>query len=444
MVQEYSWPNGPRVEAPVAPIASITPMPRPNAAVTPAAAPIQPLPGAGMAVADAFLSPVRPPEAAPLASNNAVEWNGVAPPTPIYRPKRAAILHTMPRLGVLDALLADDEVHDILVNGTSPIYTDRGGELEDSGLRFATDEEVWKVAETILASVGQRWDANCPMFDTRLPDGSRVNIIAPPMALDGVNISIRKFPKMHITLDGMVERMQLTPEVADFLKRIVGARLNVVISGGTGSGKTTLMNALSAGISSNERIVTIEDAAELRLQQPHVVRLESTASSLAVATATEVSVRDLVRNALRMRPDRIIVGEVRGSEAFDVMQAMNTGHEGSMTTLHANSTRDAMSRMETMVALAMSQLPIRVVRGQIANTLNIIIQTNRTRGGVRRITHVSEVAGMEGETVIMQDLIVLREDEKTGHSEYRWVAGSSRNAVITQAAQQSGLMRGFR
>ena len=349
--------------------------------------------------------------------------------------QRTQVMNTaMPHLGVLDTLLANDAVHDILVNGTDAIYIDAGGELTDSGLRFASHDDVWNVAETILKTAGQRWDASRPMVDTRLPDGSRVNIVAPPMSVDGVSISIRKFPKTRVTIDAMVAAGQLTQEIAEFLRAVVADRLNIVVSGGTGSGQTTLLNALSSAIGSKERIVTIEDSAELRLQQPHVVRLE----------ATETTIRDLVKNALRMRPDRIIVGESRGAEAFDMLQAMNTGHDGSMTSLHANSPRDALGRLETMVTIAMPQVPLRMVRAQIANTLQIIIQIARTKDGQRRISHISEVGGLEGDTIIMQDLIVYREADKNSQAEYKWVAGSSRNALITNAAQQAGLMRGFK
>lgn len=364
-----------------------------------------------------------------------------APVTDAPLSKRVSVMHKMPALGLLDQLMANDDVHDIMVNGLQSIYVDAKNGMEDSGLRFSNEQELWNVAETIMSAVGQKWDPERPMIDTRLPDGSRVNMVAPPMAIDGISISIRKFPKHRITLDDMASRGQLTPAIVDFLKTVVGARLNIVIAGGTGSGKTTLMNALSAAISNKERIVTIEDAAELRLQQPHVVRLESKNDPNADRSVT---IRDLVRNALRMRPDRIIVGESRGAEAMDVMQAMNTGHDGSMTTLHANTPRDALARLETMVTMANPLMPMRLVRNQIASTVNLIIQCNRTKNGQRRITYVSEISGMEGEMVVMQDLLLLKEDERTGQSEYRWVAGSSRNQVIMQAAQQAGLMRGLR
>ena len=368
----------------------------------------------------------------------------VFPPAPVARPRRHAMDAPMPSLGILDALMADDTVHDIMVNGTQPIYVDIAGQVVDSELRFRTHDEVWRIAETIMDTIGQRWNPERPLIDTRLPDGSRVNIVAPPMAVDGVTISIRKFPTIHITLDRMVARQQMSPEMADFLSRVVASRVNLIVSGGTSSGKTTLLNALSGSISSSERIVTIEDSAELRLQQPHVVRLESKLPLTLEAPDTAVTIRDLVRNALRMRPDRIIVGESRGLEAFDIIQAMNTGHDGSMTSLHANSPRDALSKLETMVSMAIPQFPMRIVRQQIAATVNILIQMSRTKDGQRRITHVSELSGMEGETLVLQDLIVYS-DGNTGHPPgYRWVGGAPRNPNVTEAARQSGMLRGLR
>lgn len=368
----------------------------------------------------------------------------IFPPAPRPRPRHHALDAQMPSLGILDQLMADDTVHDILVNGTQPIYIDIAGQIEDSGLRFNTHDEVWKIADTIMNTIGQRWNSERPMIDTRLPDGSRVNIVGPPMAVDGVTISIRKFPAIHITLDRMVARKQLSEEMAAFLNRIVASRVNLIVSGGTSSGKTTLLNALSSAISASERIVTIEDSAELRLQQPHVVRLESKAPINIDMPESAVTIRDLVKNALRMRPDRIIVGESRGPEAFDVIQAMNTGHDGSMTTLHANSPRDALSKLETMVSMAIPQFPMRIVRQQIAATVNILIQMSRTKEGHRRITHVSELSGMEGETLILQDLITYSEGQNGQPAGYRWVGGAARNMNVTDAARQSGMLRGLR
>lgn len=370
--------------------------------------------------------------------------SAVFPPAPVARPRRHAMDMPMPSLGLLDQMMADDTVHDILVNGTQPIYVDIAGQIEDTGLRFKTHEEVWKIAETIMETIGQRWNPERPLIDTRLPDGSRVNIVGPPMAVDGITISIRKFPAIHITLDRMVARKQLSTEMADFLTRIVAGRVNLIVGGGTSSGKTTLLNALSGAISPRERIVTIEDSAELRLQQPHVVRLESKLPMSVDAPDSAVTIRDLVRNALRMRPDRIIVGESRGLEAFDIIQAMNSGHEGSMTSLHANSPRDALSKLETLVSMAIPQFPMRIVRQQIASTVNILIQMTRTKDGQRRITHVSELSGMEGDTLILQDLITYSDGNANQPAGYRWIAGAPRNPIVTDAARQSGMLRGLR
>jgi pilus assembly protein CpaF len=349
--------------------------------------------------------------------------------------------NSMPDMGILSALMQDGSVNDILVNGLNPIYVDVRGQLQDTGLRFRTHEEIWEVAERIMAAVNQRWHPERPLIDTRLPDGSRVNIVAPPMAVDGVTISIRKFPAQHITLDTMGGN--LPKEYVEFLKICAQRKLNIIVAGGTSSGKTTLMNALCGAIAPKERIVTIEDSAELRLPLPHVVRLESKQPLALNAPETAVTIRDLVKNALRMRPDRIIVGESRGPEAVDVLQAMNTGHDGSMTTLHANTPREALNRLETMVSIAMPQLPPRVVRQQIASTIHLLVQMARTKDGTRRITHATEVAGMEGEVIVMQDLFVYQEN-KDGGGEYRWLATSPRNSHVNEAARQAGLVRTLR
>ncbi len=381
-----------------------------------------------------------------VAGVTAMNLDGAAfPPLAMARPNRArvALSSDMPELGVLDALLRDESIGDILVNGTNSIYIDQAGKLVDSGLRFASHEAVWEVAERIVASVGQTLSAERPMIDTRLPDGSRVNIVAPPMAVDGVSISIRKFPAQQVTLETMVASGQLTPELGKFLSELIRTRVNIVVCGGTGSGKTTMLNALSASIPPDERVVTIEDSAELRLQQPHVVRLESRVGN-GDKRAEEVTIRDLVKNALRMRPDRIIVGESRGAEAVDVLQAMNTGHDGSMTTLHANGPRDALSRLETMVAIAMPQLPLRLVRQQIAGTINIIINMARCKDGVRRVMYVSEISGMEGDTIVMQDLVTYTDATTDRQGHFRWANGVPRNPIVTDAARVSGMMRSIR
>jgi pilus assembly protein CpaF len=368
-----------------------------------------------------------------------------APPIAAPVPRARKVMNTeMPNLGILDQFMNDQTVGDILVNGIHSIYIDKDGKMVDSGVRFATHEDVWDVAERIVKSVGQTMSLDRPMMDTRLPDGSRVNIIAPPMAIDGVSLSIRKFPSSQITLDSMIAGGQLTAELGKFLSECVRTRLNIIISGGTGSGKTTLLNALSASIGADERIVTIEDSAELKLQQPHVVRLESKISTSAANAHQEVSIRDLVKNALRMRPDRIVIGESRGGEALDMLQAMNTGHDGSMTTLHANTPRDALSRLETMVSLAMPQLPMRLVRQQIASSVNLIINMARCKDGVRRVMYVSEISGMEGDVVIMQDLVLYTEATTDRQGHFRWANGAPRNPLVTDAARASGMMRGMR
>ena len=350
---------------------------------------------------------------------------------------------SMPDLGVIDELMKDERVHDILVSGTRPIHVDMNGILHETQLRFATHEEVWQVAENIMAAIGHQWSPERPMIDTRLPDGSRVNIVAPPMAVDGVSISIRRFPKIEITLDAMVIKGQLSKEIGEFLKLCASRRLNIIVAGGTSSGKNTLLNALSAAISPTERIVTIEDSAELRLQQPHVVRLEAKPPLSPAAPHTAVTIRDLVKNALRMRPDRIIVGESRGAETFDILQAMNTGHDGSMTSIHANTPREAVNRLETMISLAMPQLTTRIVRQQISTTIHLMIQMNRGKDGTRRITHITEIAGMEGEVIVMQDLVLFQPTSAQG-GEYKWVAGAPRNVEVTEAARSLGLIRSLR
>ncbi|GBD45153.1 Putative conjugal transfer protein [bacterium HR40] len=307
-------------------------------------------------------------------------------------------------LGPLEPLLRDETVTDIMVNGPYNVYVERRGKLVRTDVRFRDDQHLLNIAQRIVARVGRRVDETSPICDARLADGSRVNIVIPPLALDGCAISIRKFAKHRITLDTMARQRNVSEALARVLKIAAACRLNIVISGGTGSGKTTLLNALSQLIDPGERIVTIEDAAELQLQQPHVVRLETRPPNLE--GVGEVTMRDLVRNALRMRPDRIICGEVRGPEALDMLQAMNTGHDGSMCTLHANSPREAITRLENMVTMATANLPARAIRQQIVGAVNLIIQVARMRDGVRRVTHVTEIVGMEGEVVTLQDLFV--------------------------------------
>jgi pilus assembly protein CpaF len=317
----------------------------------------------------------------------------------------SAIIDDMVGLGPLEPLLRDESVTDIMVNGAHQVHVERRGKIELTEVRFRDNQHVMNVAQRIVTRVGRRVDETCPVCDARLEDGSRVNVIAPPLAIDGCAISIRKFSKKSITLDVMARQANLSESLARVLKVAAACRLNIVISGGTGSGKTTMLNAMSQLIDGGERIVTIEDAAELQLQQPHVVRLETRPPNLE--GAGEITMRDLVRNALRMRPDRIICGEVRGPEALDMLQAMNTGHDGSMCTLHANSPREAITRMENMIGMAASNLPTKAIRAQIVGAVNLVIQVSRMRDGIRRVTHATEIVGMEGEVVTTQDLFTF-------------------------------------
>ena len=305
-------------------------------------------------------------------------------------------------LGPLEALLADDMVTEILVNGPSTVFIERGGKLDLSPLKFRDNADVTRIVERIVAPLGRRVDESSPMVDARLPDGSRVNVIIPPLSLNGPCISIRKFPKHALTPDELIKKGAMTPGIADFLRACVKAALNIVVSGGTGTGKTTILNALSSFIPEGDRILTIEDAAELRLQQTQAATWW--ARILPFKGKGLISIRQLVINALRMRPDRIVVGEVRGAETLDMLQAMNTGHEGSLTTVHSNSARDTLRRVETMVLMAGMDLPLRAIREQIASAFDLIVHLGRLADGSRKIVQISEVQGMEGDTVIMQDI----------------------------------------
>ncbi|MGE0255568.1 MAG: CpaF family protein [Alphaproteobacteria bacterium] len=346
----------------------------------------------------------------------------------------ATMLDEMLGFGPLEPLLADDSVTDILVNGAGKVWVERAGKLELTPVRFRDDRHVMNIAQRIVSGVGRRIDETTPLADARLPDGSRVNIVIPPLAIDGPSISIRKFAKRKITLEVMERQANLSAAMGAVLRIAARARLNILISGGTGSGKTTLLNALSRLIDAGERIVTIEDAAELQLQQPHVVRLETRPANLEGQNA--IGMRELVKNALRMRPDRIILGEVRGSEAVDMLQAMNTGHEGSMCTVHANRPREALTRLENMVGLAGINLPARAVRTQIAAAVDLVVQVSRMRDGVRRITHIVEVVGMEGEVVTTQDLFVWEHEgeDSAGRLTGRWTATGVRPHFTPKAA----------
>lgn len=324
------------------------------------------------------------------------------------------IVDDMIGLGPLEPLLKDEAITDIMVNGPQQIYVERKGKLTLTDIKFRDNEHVMNIAQRIVTAVGRRVDESSPICDARLKDGSRVNVIATPLSLKGCSISIRKFSKKKITLDIMAQQGNISQNLCTVLKIAGAVRLNIIVSGGTGSGKTTLLNALSRMIDHGERVVTIEDAAELQLQQPHVVPLETRPANLE--GGGEINMRDLVKNALRMRPDRIILGEVRGGEALDLLQAMNTGHDGSLGTLHANNPREALTRLENMVNMAGTKLPSSAIRHQIASAVQLIVQIQRMRDGMRRITHVTEVVGMEGEVVITQDLytFVFQGEDENG------------------------------
>ncbi len=311
-------------------------------------------------------------------------------------------------LGPLELLLKDPSISDILINGPKSIYVERNGTMQRTNVEFRDGAQLLQIIDRIVSKVGRRVDETNPMVDARLPDGSRVNAIIPPLALDGAAVSIRRFGSNPLRLEDLLNFKAFTPEMIMFLEGAMKARLNMIISGGTGSGKTTLLNTLSSFIPNSDRIVTIEDAAELQLQQEHVVRLETRPAN--IEGKGEVLATDLVRNALRMRPERIIIGECRGPETLDMLQAMNTGHEGSLTTIHANSPRDGVARIETMIMMAGFELPIKAMRQQIASAVDVIIQVNRLQGGPRRVTEITEVVGMEQDTVVMQDVFKYVQD----------------------------------
>ncbi|MDD3439055.1 MAG: CpaF family protein [Clostridiaceae bacterium] len=309
--------------------------------------------------------------------------------------------------GPISGHLLDEEVSEIMVNGPDQVYVEKKGRLELADTRFEDNQHVMRIIEKIVSPLGRRIDESSPMVDARLPDGSRVNAIIPPLALNGPTITIRKFAKNPLNVGNLISYGTMTPAMALFIEACIKSRLNIIVSGGTGSGKTTTLNVLSSFIPHDERIVTIEDAAELQLEQEHVVRLESRPANIEGKGA--ISIRDLVKNSLRMRPDRIVIGEVRGGEALDMLQAMNTGHDGSLTTGHSNSPRDMLSRLETMVLMAGMDLPVRAIREQIASAIDMVIHQARLKDGSRKITHITEVQGMEGDTIILQDIFVLNE-----------------------------------
>jgi pilus assembly protein CpaF len=323
--------------------------------------------------------------------------------------------------GPIERLLADDAVTEIMVNGPHDVWVERQGRLYETTVRFTDDSHLRRIINKMVAQVGRRIDESSPMVDARLPDGSRVNAIIPPLSLSGPLVTIRKFSKKRLDLDDMIRLGTLSDESVEFLRRCILAELNVLISGGTGTGKTTLLNALSSAIPESDRIITIEDAAELRLNQRHVLRLEARPKN--IEGEGEISIRDLVRNSLRMRPERIIVGEVRGAEALDMLQAMNTGHDGSITTVHANGPRDALARIETMVLMAGFDLPMRAIRQQVSSALDLVVHLERLEDGSRRVTAITEVQRMEADVITMQDLFEFRVDHVTAE---RAVVGSLR------------------
>ncbi len=329
--------------------------------------------------------------------------------------------------GPLEPLLARDDIADIMVNGADTTYIEVAGKMQTTGVRFSDNQQLMNICQRIVSQVGRRVDESSPICDARLPDGSRVNVIAPPLAIDGPALTIRKFKKDRLTLDQLVKFGSITAQAEDILQIIGRVRCNVLISGGTGSGKTTLLNCLTGCVDHEERIITCEDSAELQLQQPHVVRLETRPPNLE--GEGEITMRDLVKNCLRMRPERIIVGEVRGPEAFDLLQAMNTGHDGSMGTLHANTPREALSRLESMIMMGGYSLPIKTIREMICGSIDIIVQASRLRDGSRKITHITEVLGMEEDTVTLQNLVVF---EITGDDDSGRVLGRHRSTGIAR------------
>ena len=341
-------------------------------------------------------------------------------------------------LGPLEPLVARDDIADIMVNGSGTVYIETNGKIVKTDVKFRDNQQLMNICQRIVSAVGRRVDEASPICDARLADGSRVNVIGPPLAIDGAVLTIRKFKKEKLTLDKLVEFNSITPQGAQLLKIIGGSRINTLISGGTGSGKTTLLNCITLYIDSGERIITCEDAAELQLQQPHVVRLETRPPNLE--GVGQITMTDLVKNCLRMRPERIIVGEVRGAEAFDLLQAMNTGHDGSMGTVHANNPREAISRVENMIAMGGFALPTKTVREQIAGAVNVIVQVSRLRDGSRKITHVTEVIGMEGDVVILQDLLVY---EITGEDASGNITGRHKFTGIRPAFSEKAKYFGF-
>ncbi len=364
-----------------------------------------------------------------IATDRRVQMNGRE-----QRGLALELVNDMLGLGPLERLLADDGIADIMVNGPFRVFVERHGKVTQSDVKFRDEQHLAGICQRIAVAVGRRIDESSPMVDARLKDGSRVNIVFPPLALDGPCLSIRKFGRSSMGFQKLIELGAMSRHVANILQIAGKARLNVIISGGTGSGKTTLMNAMSRMIDPSERIITVEDAAELQLQQPHVVRLET--RPLSLEGKGEVTQRDLVRNALRMRPDRIIIGEVRGGEAFDMLQAMNTGHDGSMSTIHANTTRDAVIRIENMVQMGQMGLPSKAIRTQIIGAVNLIIQVERHRDGGRRVTQITDVCGMEGDIITLNDIFrfEISGESPTGRIQGRYLVSRARPSFSQQLA----------
>ena len=333
-------------------------------------------------------------------------------------------------LGPLEVILADNTISDILVNGPKQVYVERHGRLEVTEVEFRDNAHLMHVIDKIVSAVGRRCDETCPLVDARLADGSRVNAVIPPLAIDGASMSIRRFGADPLTWDDYINFKSVTPEMRDFLSACVKAHLNILVVGGTGSGKTTLLNNLSTFIPDTDRIVTIEDAAELRLRQPHVVRLETRPAN--IEGKGKITIRDLLINSLRMRPDRIVVGECRGPETLDMLQAMNTGHDGSLTTIHANSARDAVARVETMVMMAGFELPVKAIRQQFASAIHVLVQAQRLTGGPRKLISITEVAGMEGDIITMQDIFTFEQTgiSSTGRAKGHFVATGIRPSFL--------------
>ncbi|PMH46706.1 pilus assembly protein CpaF [Vibrio sp. 10N.286.49.B3] len=359
-----------------------------------------------------------------------IEREGLSVATIVRADFVTSLVDELLGLGPLQTLMDDDSISDIMINGHKNVFIERGGMVEKSSIHFINEEQLLQIAKRIATRVGRRVDDSQPTCDARLADGSRVNIVVPPIAIDGTSISIRKFKKHSIDLPKLVEFGAMSPEMCQVMMIIARCRLNILISGGTGSGKTTMLNALSQYISENERIVTIEDAAELKLQQPHVVRLETRKAGIEGNGA--VDQRDLVINSLRMRPDRIIVGECRGGEAFEMLQAMNTGHDGSMSTLHANTPRDALARVEAMVMMATNNLPLDAIRRTIVSAVDVVIQISRLHDGSRKVMSISEVVGLEGSNVVLEEIFKFHPSSKQNENGDGKVKGSFMTAGLMQ------------